>query len=85
MKRLLAVVPFLLLASSGCGAVRAGLAGASARHIPGCAAEEIEASNTSGANPFTGPSWKATCRGRVYECTGYFQVPETVKCHPLSS
>ncbi|MEW6434035.1 MAG: hypothetical protein AB1730_21245 [Myxococcota bacterium] len=85
MKTLLLVI-FLLVScvtASGCAGMRSSLASASARHIPGCAAEEIEASNTYGANPFSGPSWKATCRGEVYECTGYPQAPDTVKCRKL--
>lgn len=80
MKKTALLLSFLVLSASGCGAMRRGLASASARHINGCSAEEIEASNTYGVNPFSGPSWKATCRGEVYECSGYFQVESTVKC-----
>lgn len=85
MKKLTVLASLLVLASSGCASMRAGLASASAPHIQGCSAEEIEASNTYGANPFSGPSWKATCHGRVYECSGYYQVASTVKCHPLAN
>lgn len=79
------VVVLAVLASFcfGCASARQGLARASASHIQGCSADEIEASNTYGANPFSGPSWKATCRDEVYECTGYPQVASSVKCHRL--
>lgn len=84
MKKLVLAV---LAASSvsGCAAVRSGLANASAQHIRGCSAQELQVSNTYGANPFSGPSWKATCHDEVYECTGYMQVASTVKCHRLAN
>lgn len=85
MKKTAMFLCILLVSASGCGAMRRGLASASAQHIRGCSAEEIEASNTYGANPFSGPSWKATCRGEVYECSGYFQVASTVKCRRVTN
>jgi hypothetical protein len=80
-----AFASLLILSSSGCAAIRGGLASASAAHIPGCSADELEVSNTYGANPTTGPKWKATCHDQVYECVGYMQLPSTVKCHELTN
>lgn len=80
----LLLVALVIGSSFSCAAMRSGLANASAQHIRGCRAQELEVSNTSGANPFSGPSWTAICHGETYQCTGYMQVASTVKCHRVN-
>ena len=80
MKRLFLLSTLAICSSLSSGCIRAGLATASARRIQGCRPEELAVSNTYISNPTAGPSWKATCRNATYECSGFMQLPSSVKC-----
>jgi hypothetical protein len=83
MRRLVLVSTVFASLLTNCAAIKGGLADASAPRIRGCNASQLDISNTYGADPIKGPKWKATCGAEVYECQGYMQIRESVRCTKL--
>lgn len=83
MHRIIAICSVVAVFLPNCAAIKSGLASASASRIRGCTADQLDVSDTYGSDPVNGPKWKATCGAQVYECQGYMQLPQTVKCARL--
>lgn len=77
------VIVLVVGSAAGCAAIKSGLANVSAARIRTCSPEQLVISDTSGTDPVKGPKWTATCGAQVFECQGYMQLPDTVRCARL--